>query len=100
MWLVREGANDVITMTIRPSSGSYGHWNINGGSYANVSSESTITVTPLNGPEHYNIIFNRSSPSPRTADESHLGLWSALCLISLTGAATILGKTFKRKKTR
>ncbi len=100
MWLVREGADDVITMTIRPSSGSYGHWNINGGSYANVSSESTITVTPLNGPEHYNIIFNRSSSSPRTADESHLGLWSALCLISLTGAATILGKTFKRKKTR
>ena len=100
MWLVREGTDDVITMTIRPSSGSYGHWNINGGSYANVSSESTITVTPLNGPEHYNIIFNRSSSSPRTADESHLGLWSALCLISLTGAATILGKTFKRKKTR
>jgi len=100
MWLVKEGADDVITMTIRPSSGSYGHWNINGGSYSNVSSESTITVTPLKGPEHYNIIFNRSSASPRTADESHLGLWSALCLISLTGAATILGKTFKRKKTR
>jgi hypothetical protein len=49
----------------------------------------------------FDIVFNNNaSASPRTADESHLGLWSALCLISLTGAATILGKTFKRKKTR
>jgi hypothetical protein len=61
----------------------------------------TFTVTPPNnGPKFYTIIFNNSATSPRTADESNLGLWSALCLISLTGAATILGKTFKRKKTR
>ena len=50
-------------------------------------------------PMMWSIIFSGSSTSPRTADESHLGLWSALCLISLTGAATILGKTYRRKKT-
>ena len=98
MWLVREGADETITLTIRPSSGSYGHWRLNGGSYHNVGSETTVTVSPMEGPEHYVIIFNRSSASPRTADESRLGLWAALCVTSLTGAAMILTRTRKRRK--
>ena len=98
MWLVREGATETITLTIRPSAGSYGHWKLNGGSYQNTGSETTVTVTPMSGPEHYIIIFNRSSASPRTADESRLGLWAALCVTSLTGAAAILTQTRKRRK--
>ena len=98
MWLVREGTEDTITLTIRPSSRSYGHWNLNNGSYHNVGEETIVTVTPMEGPEHYKIIFNRSSSSPRTADESRLGLWAALCVTSLTGAAMILTRTRKRRK--
>ena len=98
MWLVREGADETITLTIRPSSGSYGHWRLNGGSYHNVGTETTVTVSPMEGPEHYVIIFNRSSASPRTADESRLGLWAALCVTSLTGAAVILTRTRRRRK--
>ena len=98
MWRVREGTEDTITLTIRPSAGSYGHWNLNNGSYQNVGEETTITVTPMEGPEHYKIIFNRSNSSPRTADESRLGLWAALCVTSLTGAAMILTQTRKRRK--
>ena len=98
MWLVREGAEETITLTLRPSSGSYGHWNLNGGSYHNVGSETTITVSPMSGPKHYYILFNRSNSSPRTADESRLGLWVALCVTSLTGAAMILTRTRKRGK--
>ncbi len=59
MWLIREGADDVITMTIRPSSGSYGHWSINGGSYNNIASAETITINPVNEPKVYTIVFNR-----------------------------------------
>ena len=98
MWLVREGAEEKITLLIRPATRSYGHWNLNGGSYQNVGEETTIAVSPLKGPEHYKIIFNRSSSSPRTADESRLSLWSALCVTSLTGAAMILTQTRKRRK--
>ena len=98
MWLVREGAEEKITLLIRPATRSYGHWNLNGGSYQNVGEETTIAVSPLKGPEHYKIIFNRSSSSPRTADESRLSLWSALCATSLTGAAMILTQTRKRRK--
>ena len=98
MWLVREGTEDTITLTIRPSAGSYGHWNLNNGSYVNVGEETIVTVTPMEGPEHYKIIFNRSNSSPRTADESRLGLWAALCVTSLTGAAMILTRTRKRRK--
>ncbi len=98
MWVVREGTKDTITLTIRPSSRSYGHWNLNNGSYHNVGEETIVTVTPMEGPEHYKIIFNRSNSSPRTADESRLGLWAALCVTSLTGAAMILTRTRKRRK--
>ena len=97
-WLVREGAEEAITLVIRPSTRSYGHWNVNQGSYHNVGSETTIAVSPMKGPEHYKIIFNRTSSSPRTADESNLGLWTALCVTSLTGAAMILTQTRRRRK--
>ena len=61
----------------------------------------TFTVTPPNnGPKFYTIIFNNSATSPRTADESNLGLWSALCLTSVVGGITILTESRKRRKNR
>ena len=47
----------------------------------------------------FDIIFNNSATSPRTADESNLGLWAALCVSSMTGAAVILTETRKRRKS-
>ena len=97
VWLVRADAGiSDITLTVKPSSGSYGHVSLNGGGYDSFSSERTVNVTAR--PAMYDIIFNKSSTSPRTADMSHLGLWSALCLTSFVGAATILGSARKRKK--
>lgn len=114
LWAVRSDNSRSITLSVQPSgSNSYGHIALNGTQIGTVSSTRssssssssssstwTTSVSPVSQPKIYSIVFNNSATSPRTADESHLGLWSALCLISLTGAATILGKTFKRKKTR
>lgn len=118
VWLVKRGSTTRVTLTVYPSSRSYAHISLNGNTYASFGNTTTSTTgssssnvsrsystnPDKNGnwirmPMMWSIIFNNSATSPRTADESHLGLWSALCLISLTGAATILGKTYKRKKT-
>ncbi len=98
-WIVRQDAGITdITLTVKPSSGSYGHVSRNGGSYSSSNAERTISIGAISGPEMYEIIFNKSSTSPKTGDMSHLGLWSGLCLTSFVGAATILGSARKRKK--
>ena len=99
VWIVRQDAGiSDITMNVKPASGSYGHVALNGGSYESNKSEKTYALGTITGPMLYDIIFNKTSSSPRTADMSHLGLWSALCLTSFVGAATILGSARKRKK--
>ena len=99
VWIVRQDAGITdITLTVKPSSGSYGHVSVNGGSYDSSSSERVFNLGTINQAMMYDVIFNKSSTSPRTADMSHLGLWSALCLTSFVGAATILGSARKRKK--
>ena len=99
VWIVRQDAGITdITLTVKPSSGSYGHVSVNGGSYDSSSSERVFNLGSINQAMMYDVIFNKSSTSPRTADMSHLGLWSALCLTSFVGAATILGSARKRKK--
>ena len=113
LWAVRSDNSRSIALTVQPSgSTSYAHVSLNGstidsfgGSKSSSTSSSgstsrTYAVTPVNQPKIYSIVFNNSSTSPGTGDVSHLGLWSALCLVSLTGAATILGKTFKRRKSK
>ena len=52
----------------------------------------------MEGPEHYEIVFVNASSSPKTADESHLGMWSALCFTSLVAASAILTGSRKRRK--
>ena len=99
VWIVRADAGITdITMNVKPSSGSYGHVALNNGSYDSSSSERTISLGTITQPMLYQVVFNKSSSSPRTADMSHLGLWSALCLTSFVGAATILGSARKRKQ--
>jgi len=98
VWAVRDGAgiND-ITLTVRPSSGSYGHVSRNGSGYSSSNAERIISIGTIKEPEMYDIIFNKSSSSPRTGDMSNLGLWSALCLVSFVGVTTILTSARKRK---
>ena len=99
VWIVRQDAGITdITMTVKPSSGSYGHVALNGGSYESNKSEKTYSFGSITGPMLYDVIFNKTSTSPKTGDMSHLGLWSGLCLTSFVGAATILGSARKRKK--
>ena len=99
VWIVRQDAGiSDITMNVKPASGSYGHVALNGGSYESNKSEKTYALGTITGPMLYDIIFNKTSTSPKTGDMSHLGLWSGLCLTSFVGAATILGSARKRKK--
>ena len=99
VWIVRQDAGITdITMTVKPSSGSYGHVALNGGSYDSNKSEKTYAFGNITGPMMYDVIFNKTSTSPKTGDMSHLGLWSGLCLTSFVGAASILGSARKRKK--
>ena len=98
-WLVREGASTDLKMVVAPSGNSYAHVSLNGSSYSSLGSgEKTITVSPMNTYKHYEIVFVNSSSSPKTADESHLGMWSALCFTSLVAASAILTRSRRRRK--
>lgn len=98
-WLVREGANTDLKMIVTPSSNSFAYVSLNGSSYSSFGSgEKTITVSPMEGPEHYEIVFANATSSPKTADESHLGMWSALCFTSLVAASAILTRSRRRRK--
>ena len=122
VWVIKRSAETPVILTVTPSSGSYANVSLNGrrvDSFGNArtttnttsSSSSTTNASrsytvnrDANGywirmPMMYSIVFYSSSTSPRTADESNLGLWSALCMISLTGAAVILTETRKRRKS-
>ena len=99
-WIVKQDSGVGFYLTVRPASGSYGHVSVNNGSYDSSSAERTYRVDPVSTYAMYSIIFNRSSTSPRTADDSHLGLWSALCFMSLAGATVLLNGQRKRRKAR
>ena len=112
LWAVRSDNDRSITLTVTPSgTNSYGHIALNGvqigtvssakstGSTSSTSNTWSRSVSPVTEPKLYSIIFNNSATSPQTADESHLGLWAALCVSSLTGAAVILTETRKRRKS-
>jgi hypothetical protein len=96
-WLVREGANTDLRITVRPASNSYGFVYFNGSQTFSTSSEVTKSIEPISGPEHYHIVFVNASSSPKTADTSNLGLWSALGFVSFVGLASILVSGRKRR---
>ena len=121
VWVIKRSSETPVILTVTPSSGSYANVSLNGrrvDSFGNArtttnttsSSSSTTNASrsytvnrDANGywirmPMMYSIVFYSATTSPRTADESNLGLWSALCMISLTGAAVILTETRKRRK--
>ena len=93
-----------LVMTVSPSSGSYAHTYLNDSSliHSPFPTELPFTITPVFEaiPNIYVTYFTRSSTSPRTADDSHLGLWSALCFMSLAGATVLLNGQRKRRKAR
>ena len=99
LWWVREGAETNITMIVKPASNSYASYSLNGSSYASIGSgEKTIKVSPITKSMHYEIAFYSTSASPKTADMSHIGMWSALCFTSLVGASAILTRSRRRRK--
>lgn len=98
VWLVRDGSSITdITLTVKPASSSYGHVSRNGSGFNSSGSEQIISLGTIDEPELYEVIYNKSSSSPRTGDMSNLGLWSALCLVSFVGVTTILTSARKRK---
>ena len=105
-WIIREDAVGTVdlVMTVSPSSGSYAHTYLNDSSliHSPFPTELPFTITPVFEaiPNIYVTYFTRSSTSPRTADDSHLGLWSALCFMSLAGATVLLNGQRKRRKAR
>ncbi len=96
-WLVREGANTDLKITVRPASNSYGFVYYNGSQWFSTGYEVTKSIEPISGPEHYHIVFVNSQSSPKTADTSNLGLWSALGFVSFVGLASILVSGRKRR---
>ena len=96
-WLVREGANTDLKITVRPASNSYGFVYFNGSQWFTTGYEVTKSIEPIDGPEHYHIVFVNSQSSPKTADTSNLGLWSTLGFVSFVGLASILVSGRKRR---
>ena len=99
VWLVRQGSVTDLSITMRPASSTYVHWNVNGGTYSSSATEVTRRLGNINQPILFTIVFNKSSSSPKTGDMSHLGMWSALCFTSLAGAAATIGASRKRRKS-
>ncbi len=95
------GSGTTAAARTTTSSGSSG----SSGSSSTASTASTITRsyssrTPLTTWKMYEVTFTSTvNTSPRTADESRLGLWAALCFGSMTGAAVLLSETRKRRKS-
>ena len=100
VWLVRDGSATDINITMKPASSTYVHWAVNGGKYSSSSAEVSRRLGTINQPMLFEIVFNKSSSSPKTGDMSQLGLWSALCFSSLVGAAGMIGGARKRRKSR
>lgn len=106
LWQVQKDSPVRIYIDMKPSSGSYLHYNRNGAGYVSgTTSEVQVYLgTGNNGyvdqNDFFEVLYNRSSTSPRTADDSHLGLWSALCFMSLAGATVLLNGQRKRRKAR
>ena len=99
VWIIREGSGLGFSLDVRPSAGSYRHVRVNNSSsYDSGSTEKIYMTSPVNTWMLYEVIFNRSNSSPRTGDESQLGLWSALCFASLAGAGVLLTGERKRRK--
>lgn len=99
VWLVRQGSVTDLSITMKPASSTYVHWNVNGGNYSSSATEVTRRLGNINQPILFTIVFNKSSSSPKTGDMSHLGMWSALCFTSLAGAAATIGASRKRRKS-
>lgn len=105
-WKVKQGSTTRFYIEMKPSSGSYVHYNRNNDGYApGTTGEVRVYLGSgnngyVNQNDYFNVIYNRSSTSPRTADDSHLGLWSALCFMSLAGATILLNGQRKRRKAR
>ncbi len=107
-WLVSYNAPARFYIEMKPSSGSYVHYSQNGDPWvsggASTEGVRVYLGSGRNGNvdrnDYFNVIYNRSSTSPRTADDSHLGLWSALCFMSLAGATVLLNGQRKRRKAR
>ena len=99
VWIVRQGSVTDLNITMKPASSTYVHWNVNGGTYSSSATEVTRRLGNINQPILFTIVFNKSSSSPKTADMSHLGMWSALCFTSLAGAAGTIGASRKRRKS-
>lgn len=83
--------------TYSARTGSYSPATTSSYSSSTSSASRTFSVSPVDENKIYTIYFNYSSSSPRTADESQLGLWSALCVVSLAAGVTLLTVQRKRK---
>ena len=121
-WLVKAGATTDLHIVIRPSGSSsssssssssnnnnnnnstststYAHVSLNGRAYTSFNSQREYSMSPVTFNQEWTVVFNRSSSSPRTADVSNLGLWSALCFLSVVGMGTVCGSVYKRKKAQ
>ena len=72
-WLVKEGADTDITVTMTPSSGAYVYYSLNGGEELNANAETTVSLSPITGPVTLDIRFSSTAPSVPVApiDEEH-----------------------------
>ena len=64
--IVRQDAGITdITLTVKPSYGSYGHVSLNGGGYDSSSSERVFNLGTIYSPKLYDVAFIRSGSMPK-----------------------------------
>ena len=108
-WRVKPGTP--VSVTLRTtSSGSttggttstyYIHYAVDDPNrWTNGRNSAIVNLGQVRADHSIYVSVNNSSTSPRTADDSHLGLWSALCFMSLAGATVLLNGQRKRRKAR
>jgi len=64
-WLVREGAETDLRLTVRPAGQSCGIVYLNGAELFNAKTEQTFSLGALSGPEFFDIIFLQMNNTPK-----------------------------------
>ena len=67
VWIVRQDAGIAdLSLTVKPTSNSYAHVALNGGSYSSSRTERVFNLGTISSPMLYSIAFTRADTSPKT----------------------------------
>ncbi len=100
-WSGKLEPNQSYTFTFHPAASNYVYSILLGGSYRSIpyGNQYTVTYDMLQGQNQTMYVrFGSVYSSPKTGDDSHIVLWTTLCIASIAGLGTLVLVRKKRKE--